>query len=787
MTQHNFAFALALMFLLQAPSTDAAEVGPWRDYSVYQPDITLAYGYDGSAGRLKYNHCAAVVWYGDRWLLLWNANTVPYEGKPNQPIVLSTSRDFTTWSKPVEPFSDARYSTNPVPFTDSVQWQPGLVVYRGELWCFWNQIRGKHTGTYFSRLSDPDGKWTNRKLDFGSHWTIEAIRYNRFFPGQNAIALRSGRVLAPGNAIGPRMTVNKDLQDWRKRHKRDSVLITDDGGETWRLSPGATLPGREWAVWEPTVWQCDDGAVRMVARSNDWDKGTPATEMLLKSVSRDGGMTWTPHEYVPIETISSRMHVLPLAGDRFVMVHNDWRKGKFAADRQNLALFFNRGGGFDFVAGVGISGRDTRVAYPQMFVKDDALHVAYTMQGSPSSIRVSRISPLPAPDRYYLFPRANTPPPPRPALREKALCFNSWQHLETRWVNRVGKGNLSVGMWVKARRTGALMDTRGPGRQGLLFHLGPNEKGLTPIAFLSTKEWNIKSKLVMPTGEWCYVGLSIDNVAGKVHFFLDGRTDTKTFVPPAPLSSRTGYFGHKRFPQSSIAGLVGRIRWAAVFEGRCLTAEQHWTLFNAYAGEFGRTQLPGAQAPPEADVVLDSSRDDWKDDFVIPSARAMRVETTERGGRQLVRFRGEASAGVDLDRNRPAKGDVVEIEFAFRIETPTSPKDEVVLCTTGSGNTPLRVVVNGRAPNTVQVRLAGKYIPVGPVRDGGFTTVRVKIAKSSCAVRVANEAMVEIPFPTTGTWLYLGQGYLENRVRDSQSFVIDLTSVRTRVVRSLTH
>ena len=110
------------------------------------------------------------------------------------------------------------------------------------------------------------------------------------------------------------------------------------------------MVGKEWAVWEPTVWECPDGMVRMLARNNNWGPlnkgGDPTTRMLLSSMSRDRGATWSAHEYVPIETIASRMHVLPIGGGGFAMVHNDWPKGRFVSDRQNMALFFNRGGGW---------------------------------------------------------------------------------------------------------------------------------------------------------------------------------------------------------------------------------------------------------------------------------------------------------------------------------------------------------------------------------------------------------------------------------------------------------
>ena len=128
--------------------------------------------------------------------------------------------------------------------------------------------------------------------------------------------------------------------------KRDTVLYTDDDGRTWHLSPGTTISGLPWACWEPTVWETDDGCVHMIGRNNNWTDaskgGAPATEMMTHSISRDQGETWAPYKFVPVEVISSRAHVLPAIGDRYIMVMNDWRKGVFPLDRNNCALVQSR-------------------------------------------------------------------------------------------------------------------------------------------------------------------------------------------------------------------------------------------------------------------------------------------------------------------------------------------------------------------------------------------------------------------------------------------------------------
>ena len=623
--------------LLRSRSASGTYSGPWRHYEMYEPEVEIGYIYNGAKGKLKYNHCAATAWFKDRWFTLWNANTIPYEGKPAQPVVLATSRDFKNWSEPIEPFNDTKYCTNPLTLGKGRQWQPTLGVVKGRLWCVWNQGSAGDEGCYFSCLDDPVGKWTNHKIDVGDEAVIEGIRYDRFFPTQNLCVLSTGRVLAPLTIRGPRCNVDQEIEDWRRRMKRDTVLYTDDDGKTWHLSPGATIPGLSWACWEPTVWETGDGIVHMIGRNNNWidvsKGGDPATRMMTYSVSRDQGETWTPHEFVPVETISSRGHVLPAGGDRFLMVMNDWRKGVFPIDRHNGALWCNRGGGVDFAPGVNFSGHDVRVAYPQMWLKDNAAHIAYTRQGLPASIRYAKVAPLPDPSRYYLFPRSNTPKPVTPQVVDGALQFNLTQRIEARWAKRDNR-DVSAGMWVRLRSGGVLFDAR-KGRRGVLFHFKAATDGIAPSVYLSTKERDIVSKLTVPMGEWCYLGLSIDNRAGKVHYFVNDATDTKTFTAPANLAGDTVFFGYKRLQSSRCAGLSGDIRWAGVYDGVCMSLAQHRAAYNTLAKTFGKDELPGSSSLPAPALELDPSKQAWRHAFAKVEYGTMRVRRAERGGRTL--------------------------------------------------------------------------------------------------------------------------------------------------------
>ena len=501
------AVVCVLFYGFLAASSPAAETDDWRSYEVYQPTITRHAVIDARSHAHKYNHCSTIAWFQDRWFCLWGSHVPMGEHTPGQRMVFSTSHDGRAWTPIERLFSNEKYCENSVPYPEGKghQWQPNLGVVEDELWVLWNQGGGTHDfrgpdgtrskdlrGLYFSRLNDADGKWVNRRIEWdGQIWpTVDGQQYY-LNTTQNLYRLRSGRVLAPVTlraANGRADDAPENVSGWWSVEKRNAVIYTDDLGETWHLSSGCVTPGFSWIQWEPTVWEQPDGSVMMFARNNtNWQlgHGKPASgEYLLWSISRDQGQTWTPHRHVPLESVCSRMHVAPLdgrgvwnpatpdddfTGRRYVMVHNDAPGGEYswAAARNNLALFFARGGGFDFVAGNGFSGHQPRSCYPQMWRHDNTLAVSYTTSESDSrSIYVALISPLPEPDRYYLFPRMNdVPRPARPERNGNAWAFHDGQHVAMRELVDPGKNGLSFGAWVRDRGTGMVLDTRGQQRR----------------------------------------------------------------------------------------------------------------------------------------------------------------------------------------------------------------------------------------------------------------------------------------------------------------------------------
>ncbi len=400
--------------------------------------------------------------------------------------------------------------------TTSRQWQPGLLVVGNELWSIWSEDGrdANARGIWFSSLPAADGRWTNHRLMFpAGSYTAASVPVDplvvpdnarafvlldgaqwKFFPTQNPIRLASGRVLAPGILYpvqSPATThdwcgvigFNAGACRFVSQIKFATVLYTDNDGATWTMAcdpqPGAdgrtrcgtTQADKPWAVWEPTVVELPCATpglcVGMYVRNLDPRPesmcddlsgcGDPPSAMLLYAESSNGGATWTDLRPVSIETASSRMHVLQSDG-RQVMAHNDHRlrpgqPSLFAGPRKQISLFWNLAADpASWIAGTNVSGEEVNTSYPQMFEHDGAMHVVYTQGARNMSIRTAKVSPLPAPDQPYLFPRMVAEDPRHQlvsvsAAAGAALRFRGHQTVETRWID--DDEILSAGFWVK--------------------------------------------------------------------------------------------------------------------------------------------------------------------------------------------------------------------------------------------------------------------------------------------------------------------------------------------------
>ncbi len=804
----------------------------WRSYTVYQPTVTRHDVINAIDHPHKYNHCATLAWFQDRWFCLWGSNTHPDEHAPGQRVYFSTSRDGRQWTPIERAFSSPLHAENPVAYPDGRghQWQPNLGVVDGELWAVWNQGGSAHDfrppkgqgpdlrGLYFSRLRRSDGRWINRRLLWdGQAWPVRDGKTYSIASTQNLYRLRTGRVLAPVTLYaqqGPAADAPPQAEGWWAVEKLNAVIYTDDLGRSWHLGAGCTMPGKSWMPWEPTVWEQPDGSVMMFSRNNSHPQlgvGRPTSgEYLLWSTSRDQGHSWAPLQYVPLESVCSRMHVVPVDGRgvwepsrpnddfdhrRLMMIHNDAPGADFtwSAARRNLALFFLRGAGLAFVAGNGLTGDEPEVAYPQMWRHGDTLGVCYTQgNGSPRNIRVALVSPLPKPDQYYVFPRSNDfAPSARPRRVANCWTFDGAQYLATRRPIDPGPQGFSLGAWIRAASNGTLLDTRtesGPAGGVLVMLVGRKSasRGTPGGSYAQIGLRNvpraIDAQLPFPRdGRWHYLGITLDYPAGRAVFYVDDRTETVRFAPGADAALRgtNAHIGLKRPAKSQVPGFRGEIRSLALYAGATLGHEAHQTLRD-------RMAKPSSPAGPAAAVAGGLKPLVWLTpadatalarDFVLPAEdRRGGTELLQVDGHTTLRLRDQASAGVDLDANLRQRGDRVMLRFRCRVEQG----ERATLCTLGDFNQPARVVMRD---GLIRLVAGTQEQTCGPAVANGWTVVHLETHDDRTQAWLEGGTPAEVRHRPLATWAYLGEGFPRYGVYPGNQLLVDVDSLATRVVR----
>jgi hypothetical protein len=781
----------------------------WRKYEVYQPTIKRTRIITAKVDRLPYNHCTNIAWFGDRWFCLWNGNNnIPKEGKSGQLIYFSTSFDGKNWSEPRVLFSNSELCEDPVKCTEGWQWQPALGVIDNQLWCFWWQDGCKEDtrGSYFCRLDEPDGKWKAERILWDGSWkpVINGKKF-RVFHTQGFYQLRSGRVLAPASIMAQRAEdAPEEVTNWYCYEKYNTVLYTDDKGKTWHISPGASLPDQSWGNWEPTVWEVENGDVLMVARHNvHMDmchyKVEPS-KYLLSSVSHDGGETWEPHKYVPLETICSRPHVVALDGKGtwtpakpeddftsrlYIMAHSDVAGGyNWHNERKNIALYFNRGAGFTFTPGTSVTGIQPRVCYPAMWVHKGKMLVSYTQSyGDLRSPWVASISPLPDPDKHYLLPRNNTMEPVYPVLKSNSFHFEGMQYLESREIIDPGNKGFSAGIWAKLNAPGTFFDFRANKSDcgfTLATHLNADKKTQIRVDF--DRDLALEQKWLY--GEWQYIGLTYDKNRKTATFYINGKNkkysniiwpDTKS------LKGTTMYVGFNRTMEQVLwdEGFVGDIRAMAMYAGHVMDADAHRWLYNKYAESLGQKALSKKGNRPDAEPILwldGADKKSLRKYFKPEPENTDGVKVVKHSGKKCLKINGEGSAGVDIDENYRSKGDIVEMKLRYKPLTDNA----VVLCTAGDADHPGRVLLrDGKSILTA----GSQELGCGEVSINGWNDIYLKTAENYTWVQVNDNAPAIVYHRPQGTWLFLGEGYPRDILSPNSSLLIDVDSVTTKVMR----
>ncbi len=97
------------------------------------------------------------------------------------------------------------------------------------------------------------------------------------------------------------------------------MALSDDGGRTWQ----ASRPLISFGGVQPSLVQKRDGTLVAYMRDNG-----PPPQRVMRSESRDGGMTWSPVVDDDIPNPGSGLEVIRLQSGRWAMVCNDTEQGR---------------------------------------------------------------------------------------------------------------------------------------------------------------------------------------------------------------------------------------------------------------------------------------------------------------------------------------------------------------------------------------------------------------------------------------------------------------------------
>lgn len=130
-----------------------------------------------------------------------------------------------------------------------------------------------------------------RSTDEAKTWSqpVRITQDKKYYSGNNhrMIQLKSGRLLVPFSFV-------PDISR-RQEYSWESICYySDDNGQTWRAGKGIVrLPKYRTGAQEPGLVELKDGSVLMIVRCQQ--------ERVYKSISTDGGNTWTEPE--PMEQL----------------------------------------------------------------------------------------------------------------------------------------------------------------------------------------------------------------------------------------------------------------------------------------------------------------------------------------------------------------------------------------------------------------------------------------------------------------------------------------------------
>ncbi len=247
-----------------------------------------------------YSHHAHIVFFKEMFYAIWS-NGRKDEDAPGQRIMISSSRDFISWSIP-KPLVDSLPGKGS---TEFVLTAAGFHQYAGTLAAYFGQYEEDKSETCLRAVTTTDG----------AAWSPIREMNIPVNPNHGPQPTRTGRLIIAGNISFPCTDDPAGLNGWKMSGVFPPQMagMSDNPASFWEVKQKMNWPV---ALCEGAFYQTDDGIIHMLLRAT----GPGYRGRLWVTESRDDGTTWG----APLETqfgdADTKFHFGRLPDKRFYYV-----------------------------------------------------------------------------------------------------------------------------------------------------------------------------------------------------------------------------------------------------------------------------------------------------------------------------------------------------------------------------------------------------------------------------------------------------------------------------------
>lgn len=148
------------------------------------------------------------------------------------------------------------------------------------------------------------------------------------------------------------------------------VERSTDQGMNWSKQGPVTVPGEPWGVIQPTLWQADNGEIRMLMRS------THRLGHIMYASSGDQGLTWSAATPTQLPNPNAGIDVVKLQDGRLLLAYNHTTD-----NRKTIHLAVSNDDGMTWGPPYLLEEGPGEYSYPAIVQAPDGLvHLTYTWQ-----------------------------------------------------------------------------------------------------------------------------------------------------------------------------------------------------------------------------------------------------------------------------------------------------------------------------------------------------------------------------------------------------------------------